>query len=100
MKETEITIEVLEPLEEVFNKLEKNGFKYSHSFVMTDNYYSKYSNDILESFDFPNLIKNSFLIRSFDENDQKEHLLIYKNKVLDNLGNVISEEKSSTIMSD
>ena len=61
---------------------------------MQDWYFSKYSLQELNDFDYSTLIKNSFLVRKIVDTETKSYLC-YKNKVLDKNGNVIAEEKTS-----
>ena len=58
MKETEITVQVFEKREDIFKKLEENGFKMLNNFEMNDYYFSKHSIDEIYAFDYENLIKN------------------------------------------
>ena len=58
MKETEITVEVLEDINVVKNKLLSKSFKIVEKVEMIDYYFSKYSKEELEKFDYAKLIKN------------------------------------------
>lgn len=92
MKETEITVQVFNPIEEIKLKLNSLGFEIIEKYSMTDYYFSKYSIEELKNFNYADLIKNSFLVRDIKD-DKPKILLTYKNKDIDDLGNVISEEK-------
>ena len=93
--QTEITIEVLEPLHSVLDKLEKLGFILKEKVFLKDWYYSKLTLKQLQKLSYKNLIKNSFLVRNILDTSNKS-FIIYKNKVLDKNNNVIAEEKLST----
>lgn len=99
MAETEITVEVFEDIKTVTSKLKSMGFKMIEKYKINDYYFSKYSTKQLKQFDYASLIKNSFLVRDIVDNNPKV-LLTYKDKTLDDLGNVISEQKVVTKVSD
>ena len=65
---------------------------------MQDWYFSKNTLEELNNFDYPTLIKNSFIVRNVIDSENKT-FLCYKNKVLDDFGNVIKEEKTSVEVS-
>ncbi len=92
--ETEITVQVHEPLENIFEKLKKKSYKLEESVVMRDKYFSKFTVKKLLSLKYKTVLANSFLIRSFDgeENSAK---IVYKNKVIKG-DTVLMEEKIST----
>lgn len=92
--ETEITVQVNEPIEDIFEKLKKKGYKLEESVVMRDKYFSKFTVKKLLSLKYKTVLANSFLIRSFDgeENSAK---IVYKNKVIKG-DTVLMEEKIST----
>ena len=92
MKETEITVEVLDTLENVMQILSNQGFLLIKERNMYDWYYSKSSIQDIKSMAYPEMIANSFLVRRIvDDKDLK--MLTFKKKELDNVGNVIAEEK-------
>lgn len=98
MQETEITVQVFEPMELIDKKLKDLGFKITRNFQLNDWYFTKF--DDVKNIDYPTLINNSFLIRQvLTDNDENIHLC-YKSKQLDESGNVISEEKTKTKLSD
>ena len=92
MKETEITVQVFNSLDEIKTNLQNLGFLIIEEYLMEDYYYSKYSTSELKTFSYPDLIKNSFLVRDIKDDNPKV-LLTYKNKDIDSFGNVIGEEK-------
>ena len=98
MHQTEITVQVFDNYADLKQKLQTLGFTIVEEWTMVDYYYSKYSIPELLTFSYENLIKNSFIIRDIVDSSNTE--LIYKNKTLDDKGNVIKEEKSKCIISD
>ena len=98
--ETEITVELLENTTSTLLKLEKLGFEEKEKVLMTDYYLSKLSLEELKQLDYPELIKNSFLVRTVKTDNYETNQIIFKKKVLDNNNNVIAEEKIKTNISD
>lgn len=95
MKETEITVQVLEDFDLIKNKLIYNGFKITEEIIMIDYYFSRYSKEELKNLEYSEMIKNSFLVRKIVTENECEIKLLYKDKVLDENQNVISEQKIS-----
>lgn len=91
--QTEITVEVLEDISSVKNKLLSNGFEILEEKVMKDYYFSKYSKQELLSFEYNELIKNSILVRNLICKDKTINQILYKEKIVDNNNNVIAEQK-------
>ncbi|MBR6778827.1 MAG: hypothetical protein IKM43_01570 [Clostridia bacterium] len=89
MQETEITVEVFEEKEELFNKLKGNNFEIVGHYLLTDYYFSKYNTKKLKNMTYAEIIKNSFLVRQFNDDCS----IVYKNKKFDKYNNVISESK-------
>ena len=98
--ETEITVQLLENVEETLSKLNKQGFEIKEKVLMTDYYFSKLSLEELKKLNYAELIKNSFLVRNVKTNNEEINQIIFKNKVLDDNNNVIAEEKIKTNISD
>lgn len=100
MRETEITVEVLEEKQTLIDKLINCGFVQQCEFTMHDKYYSPIPLVILKGNNFETIIRNSFLLRTIKEikesKNQEINLLIYKDKQFDKQGNVVSEEKVQT----
>ena len=99
MAETEITVQVFEDLMTVCNKLENLGFEKTRKFKMSDWYFSKYSDKELSTFGYAKAISSSVLVREVVE-ETTEKVLCYKAKIIDEEGNVISEEKVATDVED
>ena len=100
MKETEITVEVLETKASLLDKLTYCGFVQTGEFTMLDRYYSPKNIQQLYSRSFESIIRNSFLLRTIREKKENEdeeiNILIYKDKLFDEKGDVIAEEKVQT----
>ena len=93
-KETEITVQVFQSLEEIDRILKKQGFFMVKNYHITDLYFSKFQE--VEKLPFKDLIKQSFLIRKIGDTT----LLCYKNKEYDEIGTVLFEEKISAPLPD
>lgn len=90
--ETEITVQVFDDFETIKNKVSEHGFRLVREKKMYDKYFSRFSLNKLRTMKYKNVIANSFLIRSFADDDAT---LVYKNKVVK--GNtVVMEEKIKT----
>lgn len=92
MKETELTVQVYNSLEETKSILENKGFVFVKQFVLNDFYFSNKQTAELEKVEYIDIINNSILLRDIT-GDVKETELIFKNKELDFNGNVVAEEK-------
>ena len=96
MKETEITVQVFNNLDEVYDILEKQKFKIVEHYILNDYYFSKFNNEQLNSLTYSEIIANSFLVREVITENEKKSQLCYKNKFIDDKGNVLAEEKVRT----
>ena len=92
MKQTEITVEVFDNLEEINKILVSQGFKVIENYHLNDYYFSKYDNISLNQMGYKEIMANSFLIRQINDG-QIRNLLIFKNKTIDDNNIVIEEEK-------
>jgi predicted adenylyl cyclase CyaB len=90
MKETEITIQIFENLQTIIRKISNLGFEQIESYQLNDWYYSALR--IFEKTDYSSLIKNSFIVRQVISDNEKI-FLCYKEKEIDENGNVLGEEK-------
>lgn len=97
MRETEITVQVFDDLSSIKQKLAGLGFSVVRHVIMSDHYYSKLDSEILIKKEYGEIMRNSFLVRSFS-GDTNKVLLHYKDKELDESGNVISEEKLTELL--
>lgn len=93
MRETEITVELLESNDSAKNKIISKGYNLVETVNMVDYYYSKLDTEELLNLDYANLIKNSFLVRQVKSNNDCETKILFKDKVLDNNQVVIAEQK-------
>lgn len=92
MRETEITVQVFNDINIIKKQLQILNYFIIEEYEMTDYYYSKLSLQELKKMTYSNLIKNSLLVRDIQDNNPKIQM-VYKDKILDNNDNVISEEK-------
>ena len=96
--QTEITVKVFNDLDFIIKKLTSLNYTQQEKVFMQDWYFSKNTLEELNNFDYPTLIKNSFIVRNVIDSENKT-FLCYKNKILDDFGNVIKEEKTSVEVS-
>ena len=78
--ETEITVQVFDSLKDINFILLQKGFCLKEKVFMQDWYFSKFSTKELNEFDYPTLIKNSFIVRKVVDNETNT-FICYKNKV-------------------
>lgn len=86
----EITVQVFNSFDEIKTILENQGFKMVETFQLNDWYFSKIDN--IDGLKFIDIINNSLLVRQIITDVEKVQIC-YKKKQLDELGNVIAEEK-------
>ena len=91
MKETEITVEVLDNVDDLIKMLKEKGFSLDSEFDMIDHYFSKENTKTLKTLDYKDIINQSFLVRELTHTGSKT--LLFKSKEFDSNGNVIAEEK-------
>lgn len=95
MKETEITVQILDDVNELINMLKNKNFSLEDEFDMIDYYFSKDDTETLKKLEYLDIINHSFLVRQIVGNDNSVNLM-FKSKELDEKGNVIAEEKVKT----
>jgi predicted adenylyl cyclase CyaB len=93
MKQVEITVRVLESLNEAIEKLKGQGFYEIRESVIIDIYMSQLYNEIKVD-NLKEILSNSVLLRTVIVEGKEIKLITYKNKIYDN-ETVISEEKIS-----
>ena len=93
MKETEVTFQVFQSLNEVKEILLSNKFELIEIYGLDDWYFSRLAE--VENLDYKTLIANSFLVRDIITNEHNPQIC-YKNKIIDDDGCVILEEKTVT----
>ena len=96
MKETEITVQVYESIQQLHEKLLNNNFSLAEKCVMEDYYFSKFDTSELKKMSYKQILKSSILVRKC-RNDTK---IVYKNKEIDKDNNVICEEKITLPITD
>ena len=92
MKQIEITVRLTEKIEEAIAKLEKRGFKRIRESDIHDIYMSNLDEEIKRE-NIQKFLKHSVLLRNFKLEGKKIKKITYKNKELDDNGNVVSEQK-------
>lgn len=95
MKEIEITVEILDDVNDLTNMLKNKNFSLEDEFDMIDYYFSKDDTETLKKLEYIDIINHSFLVRQIVGNDNSVNLM-FKSKELDDKGNVIAEEKVKT----
>lgn len=100
MKQTEITVQVFENIDVVRKKLELAGYKLTAIISGEDSYYTNISRDQLKTIKYDFLLKNSVIIRKFNNitNNSVSTKLIYKDKTVDKHNIVLNEEKFETMI--
>ena len=89
---------MLEDIHVAKKKITERGYVFAGNIDYCDKYYSRYPIEVLQKFNYAELIKNSFLVRQILENDNVITYIVYKDKVVDDAGNVISENKVSCVV--
>ena len=82
MKETEITVEVLDNVDDLIKMLKEKGFSLESEFDMIDHYFSKENTETLKTLDYKDIINQSFLVRELTHTGSKT--LLFKSKEFDN----------------
>ncbi|NLL45012.1 MAG: hypothetical protein GX247_05050 [Mollicutes bacterium] len=91
MREVELTIQVLDDLESVIKKIEVKGFKYVKEFYTRDYYMIHKSIDLM--IDNYKILQKCILLRE-RINDNSKKQLVYKNKIYDIDGKILSQKKN------
>ena len=92
MKETEITVQILDDVNDLIEMLKNKNFSLEDEFDMIDYYFSKDDTETLKKLEYLDIINHSFLVRQIVGNDNSVNLM-FKSKEIDDKGNVIAEEK-------
>ena len=87
--ENEITVEILETKENVINSISNNGFKLLNEYNINDIYLVKKEFENCQTYN--ELLNNSILIRDISEKPNPRKLITYKQKQIDNNGNIINQ---------
>lgn len=87
--ENEITVEVLETKEKVIKSISNNGFKLEKEYDINDIYLVKKEYENCKNYN--ELLNNSILIRDISEKSNPRKLITYKQKHVDNNGNILNQ---------
>lgn len=92
MKQIEITVRLNEKIEDAIAKLENKGFKKIRESDIYDIYLTNLNIEIKKE-NIQELLRHSVLLRNLQSNGKRIKKITYKDKKLDNNGDVISEHK-------
>ena len=92
MKQIEITVRLNENIQSAIDKLEKQGFKKIRESKIDDVYMTSKLKELNKD-NIQNILKKSVLLRSLKLNNKEIKKITYKNKEIDEKGDVISEQK-------
>lgn len=92
MKQIEITVRLNENMQSAIRKLEMQGFKKIREGEIDDLYMTSKLNELKKD-NIQNILKKSVLLRNLKSENKEIKKITYKNKAIDENGNVISEEK-------
>lgn len=87
--ENEITVEVLEIKENVIKSISSNGFKLLKEYDINDIYLVKKEFENCKNYN--ELLNNSILIRDISEKPNTRKLITYKQKHIDDNGNILNQ---------
>ena len=87
--ENEITVEVLETKENVIKSISSNGFKLLKEYDINDIYLVKKEFENCKNYN--ELLNNSILIRDISEKPNTRKLITYKQKHIDDNGNILNQ---------
>ena len=97
---TEICVQVRDDLAHVINMLKSLDYVFDERYVIHDIYYKKKKKSDLKTVDYKNLLNKSLIIRKIDGNSEINTYIVFKNKTIDNKGNVINEIKTKLKIDD
>ena len=92
MKQIEITVRLIDKMENAIAKLENKGFKKIRESDVYDIYLSNLDSEIKKE-NIQEFLKHSVLLRNLKVDGKEENKITYKYKELDINGDVISEQK-------
>lgn len=92
MKQIEITVRLNENIQSAMDKLEKQGFKKIRESKIDDVYMTSKLKELNKD-NIQNILKKSVLLRSLKLDNKEIKKITYKNKEIDEKGDVISEQK-------
>ena len=94
MKQIEITVRLNENMQSAIRKLEMQGFKKIREGEIDDLYMTSKLNELKKD-NIQNILKKSVVLRNLKFENKEIKKITYKNKEIDENGNVISEEKTN-----
>lgn len=97
---TEICVRVYEDLENTKQKLLKLGYEFEEFYANHDIYFTALTKNEVKKVGYKNLLKKSLIIRNIKGENLDIKNIVYKNKTLDDKGNVISEIKTKIKIDD
>lgn len=102
MAQTEITVQVYEDINVIKQKLLNLGFTEKDEFTGADYYFTTLRENEVKAATYKQLLDSSIIVRSYKTkfSDEVKSSLLFKNKVLNDNGDVISEEKVTTKVED
>lgn len=92
MKQIEITVRLTEKIEDAISKLENKGFKKIRESDINDIYLSNLDIEMKKE-NIQEFLKHSVLLRNLKLDGKEIKKITYKNKEIDNNGDVVSEQK-------
>lgn len=92
MKQIEITVRLVDKIEDAITKLKKKGFKKIRESDIDDIYLSNLDIEMKKD-NIQEFLKHSVLLRKLKLDGKEIKKITYKNKELDDNGDVISEQK-------
>lgn len=92
MNQIEITVRLLDKIEDAINKLENRGFKKIRESDIDDIYLSNLDIEVKKG-NIQEFLKHSVLLRNLKLDGKEIRKITYKNKELDDNGDIISEQK-------
>lgn len=98
MASTGICVQVYSSIPYVQQKLALHGYAFTEKYTEYDNYYTHLNKTETKKVDYSTLMQNTVLLRTIKNKNEKQDLMIYKNKTLNNESEVIKEERIQTIM--
>lgn len=100
MASTGICVQVYSSVPFIQQQLAFNGYRFKQKYIEYDNYYTPIPKSLVKTINYATLIQNTILLRNVKGEAMDRNLLVYKNKTLNNLGEVIKEEKVQTQLGD
>lgn len=97
---TEICVQVKESLDKIIERLKNIGYAFEERYVIHDIYYTTLKKSDLKTVGYKNLLNKSLIIRKINGNSGIYTHIVFKNKTLDDNGNVVNEIKTKLKIDD